>query len=116
MPLNLSPQYLVTSPDKETQAEQFCNSVIVAATDATANPFKGRLTPVADANLTGNAWHLFAAPAQADILVYGHLEGAEGPQIMTRDGFSTDGVDIRVLDDFVVGALSYRGAWKNPGA
>lgn len=114
--LNIMPRYLVTSPDKFTEAEQFCSTGIVATKDTDTNPFKGRLTPVGDANLTGNGWYLFADPLDAETLVYGYLEGAEGPQLMTRDGFTTDGVDLRVHLDFAVGAIDYRGTYKNAGS
>lgn len=113
--LNIAPRYLVTSPDRETVAQQFCSSIIVPSTDSAANPFKGLLTPVSDANLTGNAWYLFAEPADVETLVYGYLRGAEGPQVATRDGFTTDGMDMRVYIDFAVGGVDYRGAYKNAG-
>jgi hypothetical protein len=114
--LNITPKYLVTGPDKFTEAESFCNVNIVATQDSAANPFKGRLIPVGDANLTGNAWYLFADPVDLETLVYGYLEGQEGPQLMTREGFTSDGVDLRVALDFVAGALDYRGGFKNAGA
>lgn len=114
--LNVAPRYLVTSPDKFTDAEQFCSVNILPATDATTNPFKGRLTPVGDANLTGNGWWLFADPADLETLVYGHLAGAEGPRFQTREGFTVDGVEFKVALDFVAGAIDYRGAWRNAGA
>ena len=114
--LNVAPRYLVTSPDKFTIAEQFCSVNIVPAQDSNANPFKGRLTPVGDANLSGNAWFLMADPADLEVFVYGYLNGAEGPQLMTRDGFTTDGVDLRISLDFVAGAIDFRGGWKNTGA
>ena len=88
----------------------------MATTDANANPFKGRLTPVGDANLTGNAWHLFADPNVLETLVYGFLNGAEGPQLRTQEGFKVDGVELLVYEDFAVGVVDYRGAYRNPGA
>ena len=114
--LNITPRYLVTSPDKFTVAEQFCSVNIVPVQDSNANPFKGRLTPVADANLSGNAWQLYADPQDIETMVYGHLEGREGPRLSTREGFTTDGVDLRVSTDFVAGGIDYRGAYRNPGA
>lgn len=114
--LNIMPRYLVTSPDKFTIAEQFCSVNIVPVQDSQGNPFKGRLTPVGDANLSGNAWRLMADPQDVETLVYGHLEGREGPRLSTREGFTTDGVDLRVATDFVAGAIDFRGQWLNPGA
>lgn len=116
--INPMPRYLVTSPDKFTDAESFCAVNVVAAKDADANPFKGRLTPLSDGNLTGlgNAWHLYADPAVVETLVYGYLEGAAGPQFAVREGFTTDGIEFRLFVDFAAGAVDYRGAYKNPGA
>lgn len=114
--LNIMPRYLLTSPDKFTEAEQFASTLIAPAQDAQANPFKGKLIPVGDANLTGIAWHLYADPADLETLIYGYLQGAEGPRLSTREGFTTDGVELKVSIDFGFGAIDYRGAYKNPGA
>lgn len=114
--MNVMPRYLVTSPDSFTVAEQFCSVNIVPAQDSNANPFKGRLTPVGDANLTGDDWMLFADPADIETLVYGYLEGAEGPQLATREGFTTSGMELKVNLDFVAGAIDFRGAYMNPGS
>ena len=114
--LNVAPKFLVTSPDKFTDAESFCAVNIVATKDSDANPFKGRLTPVGDANLSGTAWHLFADPNEAETLIYGHLQGMEGPRIVAEEAFKTDGVDVKVAVDTGVGAIDFRGAFKNAGA
>jgi HK97 family phage prohead protease len=116
MVLNIAPRYLLTGPDRETQAEQFCAVNIVAATDTNANPFKGRLTPISDANLTGNAWHLFADPADGATFAYGYVDGQEGPRLLSRDGFTYAGMEMLVAIDWACGALDYRFAYKNPGA
>ncbi len=116
MKLNVEPKFLVTSPDKYTIAEQFCAVNVVAAQDSNANPFKGRLTPVGDANLSGNAWYLYADPGALETMVYGFLDGAEGPQLRSEEGFKTDGVEFLVYEDFVAGAYDFRGAYKNAGA
>ncbi|TXL70109.1 hypothetical protein FHP25_35905 [Vineibacter terrae] len=114
--INVSPQYLVTSPAKYTKAEQFCAVNLLPNQPSQINPFAGRLTPVGEANLTGNGWYLFADPGQAETFVYGYLEGSEGPRMATREGFTTDGIELKVALDFTVGAVDYRGAYKNPGA
>lgn len=114
--LNIVPQILLTGPDKQTQAEVFLNSVIVAATDANANPFKGKMKPVADANITGNYWFLFADPNVAPVFIYGYLEDMAGPRIETQEGWSTDGVEYRAMLYFGTGAIDYRGGYQNAGA
>lgn len=114
--LNIAPRYLVTSPDRETVAQQFTANTIYPTQDSGVNPFRGQLVPVSDANLSGNAWYLFADPANVETLVYGYLAGAEGPQIAVRDGFVTDGIEMRVFIDFATGGVDFRGAYKNAGA
>ncbi len=114
--LNTVPRFLLTSPDKYTIAEQFCAVNIVPATDANANPFKGKLEPLADASLTGNAWHLFADPSESEVFVYGYLDGFEGPRLLTKEGFTTAGMDMLLAIDWACGAVDYRGAYKNAGA
>lgn len=116
MKLNLAPRFLVTSPDKETEAEQFVATNLLANKTTDVNPFAGRLTPLADAELTGNAWYLFCDPSMCECFVYGYLEGAEAPRLTTREGFTTDGVELKLSHDFVAGAIDYRGSYKNPGA
>lgn len=116
MKINVMPRYLLCGPDKLTQAQQFCATPIVPATDATANPFKGALEPVGEANLSGNGWYLFADPAQAETLVYGYLQGQEGPRVRSEEPFTTDGLAVRVDLDFGVGGVDYRGGYKNAGA
>lgn len=114
--LNIMPKTLLTSPDKATIAEQFCASGILPSESAKVNPYAGKLEPVSDANLSGNGWYLFADPAEAEAIVYGHLEGQEGPRVETRNGFSSDGVEMKVALDFAASVIDYRGAYKNKGA
>ncbi len=116
MVLNLQPAVLVCGPDKEIEAQQVLNQVIVPTSDSATNPFKGLIVPVADANITGNGWYLFARPAQAPVVKYGYLEGHRGPRIETTPGWSTVGIEYRVLLFFGAGAVDFRGAYRNPGA
>ncbi|MBN8890388.1 MAG: hypothetical protein J0H91_08845 [Rhodospirillales bacterium] len=52
----------------------------------------------------------------APVYVYGYLDGATGPQASTGPVQGIDGVEVRVLFDFGVGAIDWRGGWFNPGA
>jgi hypothetical protein len=113
--LNILPQYLVTGPDRITKAESI-TTPIVARAAGDVNAFGPRLTPIADANITGNGWYLFAEPSQAATFVYGYLEGAAGPQIRTDEPFGVLGMAMQVVLDFAVGAIDYRGAYFNAGA
>ncbi|CBS87036.1 putative peptidase U35, phage prohead HK97 [Azospirillum lipoferum 4B] len=112
--LNITPSTIVCGPDKETEAEQLI-AAIQPQQAGNVNPFSGRLSTVADANITGNAWWLFADPSVAEVFVYGYLAGNPGPRFVTEEGFRTDGVSLRVTLDFGCGAVDYRGAYRNAG-
>ncbi len=113
--LNTRAKFLLTSPDLETDAEKLTFSINPTQTSG-VNPFSGRLTPVSDAELTGNGWYLFADPADLPNFIYGYLNGASGPTITQDRPFGYDGYGLQVVHDFGVGAVDYRGGYKNAGA
>lgn len=113
--LNIEGSILVVGPDKELKARQVVAD-ITPAKSGDVNPWSGRLTVEVDANITGNTWYLFADPAMYPVVVYGYVNGAEGPQIRTETDFDTQAVKVRSGLDFGLGAIDYRGAYKNPGA
>lgn len=114
--LNVSAAMLACGPDKEHQALQVVTASTVPATDATSNPYKGKLEVVADANISGNNWYLFASPSQFPTLIWGYLDGYVGPQFQTQEAWATDGVEFRVILYFGAGAVDWRGVYHNPGA
>ena len=114
--LNIVPKYLVVSPDKLTEALKATTVITNPQTTSYANVQGALLTPIADANLSGNAWYLQADPGSAATHIYGYLDGASGPQIRTDEPFGVLGMAMQVVLDFGVGAIDYRGSYKNPGA
>lgn len=114
-PINVVPKYLLVSTAKETLAEQVLAS-LYAATIAEVNPFSGKLQLLVEPRLSGNPWWVFADPAQAPVLEYAYLSSAQGPQIASREGWDTLGMEFRVVLDFGCGAIDHRGAYLNPGA
>lgn len=115
--MNLAPSILLVGPDKETEAEQLV-AAIQPQQAGNVNPFSGRLEVVTTAQVTGNAWHLFASadrPGGA-CYVYGYLDGAEAPRIRTEEPFGQQGMALTLEHDFGFGVIDYRGAYKNPGA
>jgi HK97 family phage prohead protease len=114
--LNLAPAIILTGPDKQTEAEQLVTSITPAqSSNAVPEAFK-KLTPVADANVSGNAWYLFADPNVAPAFMYGTLEGFEGPRLTTEAKFGTQGIGVQLEHDFGVAGVDFRPAYKNPGA
>ncbi len=65
---------------------------------------------------TGNAWRVFADPAQQAIVSYAYLNCRSGPMLETREGWTTLGVEFRAVLDFGCGATDWRGAYLNAGA
>jgi hypothetical protein len=114
-PLNLSPAFLVVSPDKETEAQQFLATTLYPQQNSQVNPFAGSLLQITEARLSGNAWYLFADPAVIDTIEYAYLEGEEGLYTEQRLGFDVDGLEIKGRLDFAAKAIDWRGMFKNPG-
>jgi hypothetical protein len=115
-PLNLKPAFIVVSPDKETEAQQFLATTLYPAQNSQVNPFAGSMEQITEARLTGNAWYLFADPATIDTIEYGYLEGEEGLYTEQRLGFDVDGLEIKGRLDFAAKAIDWRGMYSNPGA
>ncbi|MBV2183848.1 MAG: Mu-like prophage major head subunit gpT family protein [Rhizobium sp.] len=115
MVLNLQPAYLVVGPAYETAARLILASVNATKT-ADINIWSSFAELVIDANITGNAWYLFASPAAAPVVVYGYVGGAEGPQVRSERDFDTQAVKVAASLDFAVGSIDFRGAYKNAGA
>lgn len=115
--INRTPSVLLVGPDKEIEAQQLVAS-ITPATAATVNPFSGKLEVVTSAELSGNAWHLFADPNTpgGQCFVYGYLNGAEAPRLRTEEPFGVQGWSMTLEHDFGLGAVDFRGTYKNPGA
>jgi hypothetical protein len=111
----VAPRFLVVPPDLETVAEQLLAD-LAAATVEEQNPFSGKLELVVNPYMTSDqAWYLAAAPELIAGLEYAYLEGNEGPQIETRNGFDVDGVEIKVRLDYGAGWIDHRGWFRNDG-
>lgn len=117
--LNVAPRFLVVPPAIETVAEQFVSTNMLADAAGAINPFAGRLQVISEPFLQDNsstAWYLWADPNSIDTLEYAYLQGEEGPQIETENGFDVDGLKVKVRHDFGVKAIDWRGLWRNAGA
>jgi len=117
--LNIFPLYLIVPAAKETIADQFVSTNLLASASSSVNPFAGRLQVIAEPRLdTGSlvSWYLAATPDQIDIIEYAYLEGEEGPMVESRVGFEIDGLEVKCREDFAAKVIDFRGLWKNPGA
>ncbi|MEG3167515.1 Clp protease ClpP [Sphingomonas sp. LB3N6] len=117
--LNNAPSFLIAGPLKEQKANQFTSSNYVATKNGDINPEYNRtLTPIIEGRIVDNSWFLSADPnAQSiDTIEAAHLAGHEGLQTEQRQGFVTDGVEIKGRLVFGAKAIDWRGMDKNPGA
>lgn len=81
------------------------------------NPVAGLLGDVVSSPyLSGTAWYLFANPALAPVLEVVFLDGQRTPKVSAEENFRTGGLAWKVELPFGVGAVDYRGGYKNPGA
>ena len=66
---------------------------------------------------SATAWYLLGnANQDAPIIEVVFLDGVDTPFMDSQEGFTVDGVRWKVRLDYGVGAIDYRGAWKNAGA
>lgn len=113
--IDVTPRYLVVPADLETVAEKLLSQIQATRTDD-VNPFAS-LSLVVEPRLTSaTRWYLAADPTTIDGLEYAYLEGAQGPQIETRQGFEVEGVEVKVRLDFGAGFVDFRPFFKNDGA
>jgi len=117
--MNLNPVTLIVPATKETLADQFVSTNLLASQSSSVNPFAGKLTVVAEPRLDVNsttAWYLAASPDQIDMIVLATLEGENGPRVDSRVGFEVDGIEIKISHDVAAKAVDFRGLYKNAGA
>ncbi|WAC48842.1 hypothetical protein OVA03_02640 [Asticcacaulis sp. SL142] len=110
-PINAMPRFLLISPDLETNADDIM-SILHDATVDFAPVLLRNLSVLVDPRLPTGSWYIFADPAALPILEYAYLSSAQGPQIASREGWDTLGMEFRVVLDFGAGAVDWRGAYK----
>lgn len=113
--MGIGPAILLVSPDKETEAEM-AMATLLAGDMAKVNPFSNRLQIVVGGQLTGNAWELYADPAQGANWTWGLLDGFTAPRLRVENVFGQQGAKVSLEHDFGCGAIDYRYGYRNPGA
>jgi len=116
--IDVSPKFLIVPAALETVALQTIAAITPAQT-SNVNPFAGKLEAIVDPRLDASSatrWYLAADPAVVDTIEYSYLDGANGPEVILREGFDVDGVEWKVRLDFGAGILDWRGLYMNPGA
>src|SRR5262249_17000323 len=112
--INTPPAIILTGPSQETAADQIITSITPTLTTS-VNPFSGKLRSVSDANISDDSWYLMCEPGRVPTFIYGFPAGQAGPRTKVDSPFGVQGVRISLEHDFGVGAIDFRGAFKNPG-
>lgn len=81
------------------------------------NRSRGTFRDIVDTpRITGNDWYAFADPNIEPVIEVAFLEGQQNPVITQEEDFRTSGLSWKVEHHYGVGAVGWRGAYKNPGA
>lgn len=110
--LNLYPKYLIVGPEQEEAGWKLLQPVANVVTGE-ANPYARSAELIVEPRISTSYFYGAADPNLIDTIEYGYLEGEEGPQITTRNGFEVDGVEIKMRLDFGAAALDHRGLAKS---
>ena len=114
--ITVTPKFLIVPADLETKAEKELAAISPTAA-ADVNVFAGKLMIVVEPRFTSaTRWYVSADPANIDGLEYAYLEGEQGVQIETQQGFETDGVSVKARVDFGAGIVDWRSFFANAGA
>ncbi len=117
--IDVTPAFLLTTVDIELDAEILLRSASLPDDNKSSgvhNPWAGKLTPVADPRLTGDAWYLFAHPNQFPVIEAAYLMGNEQPYVEEMLDFNSDALITKVRHEFGAGAVDHVGAYKNAGS
>ncbi|HVT35696.1 MAG TPA: Clp protease ClpP, partial [Nevskiaceae bacterium] len=66
--------------------------------------------------LTGAPWYSFADPQAEPVFEFGFLDGQQQPQLAMEESFTQHGMKWRVVDEWGVAAIGWRGSVRNAGA
>lgn len=113
--LNYEPKHLIVPAALEETALKG-KATIVPNQISQAQPYASTYDVIAEGYLDRNStasFYMAADPSEADGLVYGYLEGEEGPYLEQREGFDRDGIEFKVRHDFGVGVEDFRGLAKS---
>lgn len=81
------------------------------------NRSRGMFRDIVDSpRIEGSEWYAFADPNTEAVIEVAFLEGQQNPIITQQEVFRTSCLEWKVEHHYGVGAVGWRGAYKNPGA
>jgi len=117
--LNIMPKFFIAPLTLKTSAETFFRTTLIGtqAEPNVENIFSGAyFTRVYEPRLddaSTKAWYLAAAKGQTVKVFF--LNGNKTPYMETKQGWSKDGVEMKVRIDVGAKAMAWKGLVKNPG-
>ncbi|WP_181176572.1 HK97 family phage prohead protease [Mesorhizobium sp. B2-3-5] len=108
------PTVLLVGPAQETNAQMIV-AEINSTTITDVNPFGGKIKVEVENRYDGDGWWLLADPASRPAFMHAYLDGVNGPQVETRDGWEVLGTEFRCILDFGCSVYDYRAIYFNPG-
>lgn len=121
--LNITPQFILAPHALRGTVDALLASSLNPAEGGTTsfqedNTWRARLTPVYDARIDADdaaKWYLAAPPNAFDTLEVAYLNGVQEPRLEREEGFTIDGVTLKVAHDVGVAPLDWRGLYHNDG-
>lgn len=117
-PIDARAKWLVVPAALEARAIQY--TITFNAVQATnINPWQSRLEVIVDPRLdavSATGWYVAADQNSVPGLEHAYLNGSPGPQLDSRQGFDTLGMEWRCILDWGCAVLDYRGLFYNAGA
>lgn len=112
--LNITPKYMIVSPEKETLARQLITSeaALGQTNPGIINPFRNSMEIIVESELSAAAWYLAAARRTLKV---GYLQGTNRRPIVNEKSRDLSGVEYECVFDFGVFAEDFRGLYKNNG-
>ena len=118
--LNIKPEFLIVPAALEAEAAQLLASTADPAgnNSGVANIYRNSFNLIVDAELddySESQYYVAANSADIDTIEVTYLNGNKQPILESQVGFDFVGIRWRILDDFGVSGLDYRGLATNEG-
>lgn len=113
--LNTLGASIVVPANLEVNALQLFSGAVVPGTINAVNPYRWNV--VVEARLSSaTQWYLMANPLALDTVVWGYLQGEDGPRIASEMDFRSGGMALQCVHVFGAKALDWRGMVRAAGA
>lgn len=120
---NITPQFIIAPHALRGTVDALLASSLNPAEGSStafteANIWASRLTPIYDARIDADdaaKWYLAASPMAAETIEVAYLNGVQTPRLEQQEGFTVDGVIMKVAHDVGVAPMDWRYMYHNDG-